>query len=96
MESSVLELQEFCHCLHEGHPHDKYFPLARIAIDIKLAEEADRTAQKLIAGTDTLIIETRTLVKLTKWLIGLTIVLAIIASFEIFKFLLGLLCHISD
>jgi hypothetical protein len=90
--SPPRELEEFCHYLDAG-AHSKYFHLARIALDLWLAEAADKTAQKLVAGTDTLITETKTLVKLTKGLIGLTVVLAIIASFEIFKFLFGLLCR---
>jgi hypothetical protein len=99
LNASAREIQLFVHCLNMDEPTTtsrEWQSRARMALDIKLADEAERTAQKLVAGTDTLITETKTLVKLTSRLIGLTVVLAIIASFEIFKFLFGIVCHMVD
>ena len=88
--ASSSELEEFCHGL-VGGVHSSWFPRARVALDIRLAEDSERTAQKLVTGTDSLITETKTLVKLTHRLYILTIVLIALGSFEIFKFLLGLI-----
>lgn len=90
--ASPGELEEFCHYLEAG-AHSRYFHLARIALDIRLAEDAERTAHKLVTGTDRLVAQTETLVKLTHRLYILTIVLIGLGSFEVFKFLLGLFCH---
>ena len=67
--------------------HDMYLPFARAALDIRLAEDAERTAQKLVTGTDRLVTETETLVKLTHRLYVLTIILIVLGLFEVFKFL---------
>ena len=87
--ASAHDIEEFCHGLVEGHYH--WFPLARIALDIKLSEDVERTAQKLITGTDTLIAETKTLVNLTHRLYILTAVLIFLGAFEFIKFILGIL-----
>ena len=89
--ASAHDIEEFCHGLVDGH--HKWFPLARIALDIKLSEDAERTAQKLVTGTDTLITGTKTLVGLTRSLKTLTIVLVALGLFDVIKFLLDLVCH---
>jgi|ERR1035437_8511328 hypothetical protein len=98
--ASPRELQLFIHNLAaDGIPDRRviqWTDMARAAIDVRLAEDAERTAQKLVNSTDTLVTEAKTLVKLTRRLYILTVVLAFLALFEIFKFLLGLVCpHIQ-
>jgi hypothetical protein len=43
--ASPRDLQEFCHGLEAG-VHSKHFPLARIALDIRLAEDAENQAKR--------------------------------------------------
>ncbi len=88
----ATDLQEFI-CLLTTDAYSKFTTLANTALSIRLAADAEQTAQKLVTGTENLIAETAKLVQLTKRLCGLTIVLAVLASFEIFKFLFGVFCH---
>ena len=73
--------------------HDMYMPFARAILDIRLAEDAERTAQKLVTGTDNLITQTNRLVNLTRGLYVLTIILILLGSLEFVKFLFGLICQ---
>jgi len=86
------EVQEFIHII----PVDRdsyWYQRARVQLDIRLAEDAEGTAQKLVTGTNSLITETKTLVNLTHRLYILTIVLIALGAFEFIKFILGLFCH---
>ena len=69
------------------------FQFAKAALEIRISENAEQTAKKLVTGTDRLVTETETLVKLTHRLYILTIVLIVLGSFEIFKFLFSLISH---
>jgi hypothetical protein len=87
-----VQLAEYFHYLDTG-VESKQFRVARIALDIRLAEDAERTAQKLVTGTDALITETKILVKLTHSLKMLTIVLVALGVFEVIKFIFNSVCH---
>jgi len=96
LNASAKEIQMFFHCLDMDAPTTysrEWQSRARMALDIKLADEAERTAQKLVTGTDILINETKTLVELTHSLKTLTIVLVALGLFEVIKFVLDLVCH---
>ncbi|HAO80212.1 MAG TPA: hypothetical protein DCQ92_14840 [Verrucomicrobia subdivision 3 bacterium] len=93
LTASPRDIQLFIHNI-PAKDFNEWFNRARVSLDIRLAENAERTAQKLVTGTDRLITETGTLVKLTHRLYILTIVLIVLGSFEIFKFLFGLFCHL--
>jgi hypothetical protein len=81
-------LQDFIHLLNRDG-QSRYLLLAKTTLQVRLAEESERTAQKLVTGTDTLIAETKTLVNLTHRLYILTAVLIFLGSFEVIKFILG-------
>jgi hypothetical protein len=93
--ASARDLQEFFHLI-SAYTTNHTFNRARVALDVRLAEDAERTAQKLVTGTDSLIKQTETLVKLTRGLYFLTIVLICFGAFDVIKFLLGLICHHSE
>ena len=88
--ASIPELRDF---MHGTGYLDAWFPRAQNVLHIRLAEETEKTAQKLVTGTDNLIAHTKTLVKLTHRLYILTIILIILGLVEFFKFLLSLVCH---
>ena len=89
------DIQLFIHFLNRDG-HARYFDLARTTLEVRLAEDAERTAQKLVTGTDTLVAETKTLVNLTHRLYILTFVLIGLGSFEVIKFILGFFCHTKE
>ena len=89
--ASARDLQEFCHCLQAG-AHSRHFPLARIALDVRLAEDADRRAgmlqqqvEKLVGIADVQRVlaeklerQTNKIIVLTRLLVVFTIVLIIL------------------
>jgi hypothetical protein len=78
LAANPKQIQEFLHCTGvNGYP--RLIEFARVALDIKLAEDAERTAQKLV--------------KLTHGLYVFTIVLIVFGAVDVIKFLLGLICH---
>jgi hypothetical protein len=85
--------EEICAFLTHAAPESHRFQFAIAVLEIQLSKEAERTAQKLVAGTDALIAETKTLVELTRSLKILTIVLVALGVFEFIKFVLDLVCH---
>ena len=92
--ASARDIQLFIHNIQTDTTDTRrWCDRAMMALDIRLAEDSERTAQKLVTGTDSLIVETKTLVKLTHRLYILTIVLIALGAFEILKFLFSLICH---
>ena len=91
-ETDPRKLQEFIHSV-SIRARPELYDLAKANIDILIAESLERTAQKLVTGTDSLVKQTETLVKLTRHLRLLTIVLIALGAVEFFKFLFGLICH---
>jgi hypothetical protein len=88
-------LQDFIHLLNRDG-QARYLLLAKTTLQVRLAEESERTAQKLVTGTDTLIAETKTLVNLTHRLYILTIVLIALGAIDVIKFILGIFCHAKE
>ena len=86
-------VDEICGFFTYAAPGSHPFQFAMAALQIQLSKEAERTAQKLVTGTDALIAETKTLVELTRSLKILTIVLVALGVFEFIKFVLDLVCH---
>lgn len=81
--ATAREILEFVHLLYPlntGHP---YYIFARISLDIRLAEDADKIADKLTKQTDRLVAETITLSRFTKGLFWFTVVIAIFALVQI-------------
>lgn len=66
---------------------------ARAALDTRLAQDAEHTAEKIATGTAALVTQTDTLIKLTRRVCGLTVVLIVLGLFEVARFILGLLRH---
>jgi hypothetical protein len=94
LNASARDIQLFVHLIATDTTDAREWRgRANMALSVRLAEDAEKTAQKLVTGTDRLITETETLVRFTRRLYILTIVLIALGSFEIFKFLLGLLRH---
>jgi hypothetical protein len=79
---SPRNLQQFAHLLF-GPGEARYFPLAKIALEIRLAEDAANTADKLSQQTDRLVDETVKLTRFTKGLLWLTIAIAFFAFVQI-------------
>src|ERR1039457_3897189 len=91
------DIQKFLHSTGiNGYP--RLIEFSRIALDIRLSEDAERTAQKLVAGTDKLVqyseeltqqterlvSETFKLTDLTRGLNRLTFILGVLAVVQIF------------
>ena len=90
--ASASDIQAFILCIGVN-TRRRWLDIARTSLDARVGQDAERTAQKLITGTDTLIVETKSLVKLTHRLYILTFVLIFLGAFEVIKFILGLFCH---
>jgi hypothetical protein len=86
LEASAREIQQFIHLIADNPYCGKEYELARTALDIRLAEDADVAAQNLVLGTDHLVTQTEKLVKFTQSLVYLTVILAILALLEFLKF----------
>jgi len=101
LSASPRDLQLFVHSLNMVSPTTdsrEWQSRARMALDIQLADEAERTAQKLVTGTDTivqhssklteqtdrLIQETLKLTDLTRSLNRLTFILGVLAVLQVF------------
>jgi hypothetical protein len=75
-------LQKFIHFLNRDG-HTRYFNLARTTLEVRLAEDANKTAIKLSEQTDRLVCETVELRRFTKGLFWLTVALVIFTLVQI-------------
>ena len=89
VKASARELQEFIH-LHSAMLYSHWLERAKVAVNIRLAEEEAKSADKLIRHsekltqqTDKMIEESINLSRLTKVLIWLTVFLGIFAVIQI-------------
>jgi len=79
-EASARDLQKYLSCLSEFLPQYRH---AKIALDIRLAEDAAKTAEKMASHTDRLVTESISLTALTKQLKFWTIILGVFAVVQI-------------
>jgi hypothetical protein len=99
LSASARDIQLFVHNIQTNTTDVRdWRECARIALDIRLAEDAERTAQKLVSGTDKLvqhsakltertdrlIQETLKLTGLTRSLNRLTFILGVLAVLQVF------------
>ena len=89
--ASARELQSLIHMI-QASQNSRVFHLARTALEIRLAEDAGKTAEKLSNQTDRLVAETVTLKKFTKGILGLTVALVFFTTVQI---VLALIEHFS-
>lgn len=96
LTASTRQLQGFIHLI-PAHDNIRAFQLARISLNIRLAEDAANTAQKLSQQTeqlvhhsenlthqtDRLVRETVKLTGFTKWVFWFTVAIAIFAAIQI-------------
>jgi len=91
-EASTSDIQSFIHCIGTN-TRRRWLDIAKTALDARVGRDAERTAQKLITGTDRLVEESVKLTDLTKTLRWLTAVLVFFAFFDFVEFVIRVMEH---
>jgi hypothetical protein len=77
--ASAHDIEEFCHGLTDG-VHSKWFPLAKIALDVRISDQQAESADKME--------------RFTFWLIVLTVVLIAVSLLALAPPFTEMFCHI--
>lgn len=85
-------LQEFIHRMPTGDT-SPWFHRTKVALEIRLAEDAAKTAEKMATHTDRLVTESISLTRLTKHLRFWTIMLGVFAVVQIVIMVFDYLKH---
>jgi|ERR1041384_2763269 hypothetical protein len=91
LDASPRDIQKFVHLIRVD-TNSRYYPLAKTALDIRLAEDAQKATEKLAQHTERLEKQSASLVRFTRALYCLTAVLAVFAIFEVVK----VIFHLGD
>jgi hypothetical protein len=80
LAASPREIQEFTHLIPASDPHRKYLHLARVALDVRLAEDQAKAMEQLQHHTEVLLNIAKSLLDETKLLRWLTVILLVFTA----------------
>jgi hypothetical protein len=89
------EIQDYIHYIPIS-AHNERFQLARVALEIRIAEDAAQAATKLEQQVDRLVQHSDTLVRFTRGLYWLTAALVFCAVLEVVEVFFKLMAHFSN